>query len=298
MPRLSVLMPVFNAERMVRRAITTTLRALPADSELVALDDGSADATPRVLASISDSRLRVLTQKNAGVAASLTTLLAETDSQYVARMDADDVCFPWRFGQQQRAIDGGSDVTFSTVVALRNRRPPVPPRPQRISSRAFPFHLLLKNPVAHSTMFAKRSVIEDVGGYRTIPAEDYDLWLRLALAGRRLTRDRVPTIGYRFHPGQVTATDGWRRSSWTDDTLGLVYADLAQRLVGYRELRITTLSVDDSLTPSQKRADFGEFARRFHAAVAPLPAGDRRGLLAKLAERRRWLESRLEKDAP
>lgn len=293
MPRLSVLMPVFNSERLVKRAITTTLRALPRDSELVALNDGSTDHTLRVLSSIDDSRLRVMTQENMGVAAGLSRLLAETSSEYIARMDADDVCLPWRFSRQVRSMEAGADVVFSTVVALRAHRPPIPPRPQRISFAAFRFHLLLENPVAHSTMFARRDVIESIGGYRAVPAEDYDLWLRLAAEGRRLVREALPTLGYRFHGGQVTASNGWRSASWSNESVGGAFADLATVLLGTPERRITAVSIDTSLTSAQRRAVFGQFSARFTDAVSSLPASDRHPLLARLAARGRWLDGRI-----
>lgn len=102
MPRLSVLMPVYNSAATLPAAVKSTLRALPEDSELVILDDGSTDRTLALAQGFTDQRVRVLSQSNAGVAAALNALLSASDSEFIARMDADDIVLPGRFGRQLR----------------------------------------------------------------------------------------------------------------------------------------------------------------------------------------------------
>src|SRR5690606_12676863 len=101
------------------------------------------------------------------------------------------------------------------------------PRPSRIAPEDFGLHLLLTNPVAHPTLMARRSALERVGGYREVPTEDYDLWLRLAAGGARLERQALPGLAYRMHPGQITASATWRRASWTDPTISAAFAELS-----------------------------------------------------------------------
>ena len=76
------------------------------------------------------------------------------------------------------------------------------------------WHLLLTNPVCHPTMLATRDIIDRVGGYRSVPAEDYDLWIRVASAGGRIRRLASWGLLYRIHPGQVTGNKAWRSDSW------------------------------------------------------------------------------------
>ena len=289
MPRLSVIVPAYNAADTIGNALRSTLRDLPRDSEIIVLDDGSTDGTADIAHRTGDARVRVMSHANAGVARTLNDLLAAADSEFVARMDADDIVIPGRFRRQMRAVHEGADAVFTTVVTWGNGRPGVP-RPSSISSAAFPFHLLLTNPVAHSTFLGRRASIAAVGGYREIPTEDYDLWLRLSVSGARLNRLGLPGLAYRVHPGQVTASASWRRSSWESPELGAAYSELAEQRISMPATRFTSLSIDPSFTADQKREMAAAFTQSFIQAVRHLPAADRAALTRKLSERLAWLD--------
>lgn len=296
MPRLSVIVPAYNAAGTIASAIRSTLNSLPRDAEIVVLDDGSSDATAEAARGVLDARVRVLSRSNRGVAATLNDLIGATDSEYIARMDADDLVLPGRFRRQLGAMGGTVDAVFTTVVTWGSGMPGLP-RPSAISEEDFGLHLLLTNPVAHSTMLARRSAVQDVGGYRVLPTEDYDLWLRMAANGARLRRLALPGLAYRVHPGQVTASAQWRRASWENAELAAAYSALAERLIGAPAVRITSLSIDDSRTPDEKRAELDSFTERFESALHGHAPAAQRALRRKLAERRAWLSARLEEKA-
>jgi len=205
-------MPVKNGFPYLPHAIRSTLRALPNDAELVVLNDASTDRTAPFLDAQSDRRIRVITNsESSGVASGLNQLLDATDSQYVARMDADDICFHGRFRHQLRRIDK-LDFSFTSVIFINsNGRPTRPDSPGTISADAVGLHLLLGNILVHPTMLARRSAIDQMGGYAKTSAEDYDLWLRSVVAGMRIERSGTPTLFYRRHPKQVSATGAWLR---------------------------------------------------------------------------------------
>lgn len=292
MPRLVVLVPAYNAESTLGAALSSTLRALPRDSTIMVLDDGSIDATAGVARSLDDPRIRVHSRPNGGVASGLNELLRRTDSELIARMDADDLVLPGRFTRQLRAMTGGVDAVFTTVVQWGIGVRGVP-RPSGIDSTEFGLHLLLTNPVAHSTLLARRAAIEAAGGYRELPTEDYDLWLRMTAGGARLRRLPLPGLAYRVHPGQITASAQWRQSSWLDPRIAAAYTALAEQLLGVSAQRITSLSVDDSLDPEEKWERFAQFRERFEQAIEGRPAPARRALGRRLREREQWLEARL-----
>lgn len=292
MPRLSILVPVYNAAETIVPALRSTLRALPRDAEIVVLDDGSTDATARAIGDVNDPRVKVRSRPNRGVAVTLNDLLAATDSEFVARMDADDLVLPGRFRRQQRAVDNGADAVFTTVVSWGSGIP-VFPRPSQIRPAEFGLHLLLTNPVAHSTLFARRTAIIDAGGYRELPTEDYDLWLRMAARGARMQRLALPGLAYRVHPGQVTAAPAWRRSSWESPELAASYSTLAEQRIGAPATRITSLSIAEDLSIADRRAQVDAFAERFTTAAAAQRPSAQRALRRKLAERRSWLNQRL-----
>lgn len=297
MPRLAVLIPVFSAEKTLGSALSTTLRSLPRDAGVTVLDDGSADRSIEIARAFDDPRVRVHSRANGGVASALNELLASTDSEFIARMDADDLVLPGRFTRQLAALttagrtSNQADAVFTTVIQFGTGARPVP-RPSRIAPEDFGLHLLLTNPVAHPTLMAKRESIERVGGYRELPTEDYDLWLRMATDGARLQRMALPGLAYRMHPDQVTASATWRRASWTDHRIGEAYASLAEKLLGAPAQRITSLSVDETLSPAEKHQRLEQFRERFESALQGRATAVRRALQRKLRERIDWFENR------
>lgn len=201
---------------------------MPRDSQLVVLDDLSADRTLGVLDSISDSRLKVLTSsENLGGGAARVRMLAETDSEYVASMDADDVCLPWRFRTQLAAIES-CDAVFGTATRFgsnpRQYRPAVPLglRPAEV-----PIALLFHNPLFHPTFFARRAVLNDHGTYREMRvAQDYDLWMRLATAGVRIRQTAHPLVAYRISASQVSGSGDYAARVRADENLRSSYRSL------------------------------------------------------------------------
>lgn len=231
-PHVSVLLPVRNGEGMIRRAVTSTLRALPARAELLVWNDGSTDGTADVLGAIQDTRLRVLGEASGiGVAAGLNRLLDAAEGPFVARIDADDVTLPGRFAAQRRAIGAGADVTFAGHIrfgpSLRSFRQK---RPWHLSPVAVRIWLALENPLLHPAMFGRTASIRAVGGYRPGPAEDYDLWMRLAAAGVRISRTLTPGLAYRMHPGQLTMGPGYLATLLRDPSLHDAHDALAGAL--------------------------------------------------------------------
>jgi glycosyltransferase involved in cell wall biosynthesis len=286
LPRLSVILPARDAGTTISMAVRSTLGALPKDSELVVLDDGSSDDTADVLDAIHDRRLRVLRGGSSGsVGGALNRLLDATDSELVGRMDADDYTLPWRFRLQTQAIRRGADLVFSSVIpftpAARRVNIPIP---LQIDARAFPFHLLLSNPVSHPTLLARREALTAAGGYRGVPSEDYDLWVRAATHGSRLTRMGTPTLMYRLHPAQITASQEWRQASWQDPILNDAFADLSSQIVGRRLSRLVNVSG----TVAERFSAIEEFRTAVNHASRSLPPIDRAVLLRRM---RRRLES-------
>jgi serine acetyltransferase len=145
---------------------------------------------------------------------------------------------------------------------------------------------------------ATRHSIERVNGYRLIPTEDYDLWLRMAAAGSRLQRLALPGLMYRHHPGQVTASPEWRRSSWENPEIAQAFAALSSQELGPAFTRITTLSIAEDLSAEERTARFDEFSGAFETALTGHSEAARRALSRKLTERRRWLHQRVTSAAP
>ena len=95
-PKVTVLMPAYNAERYIADAISSVLEQTFADFELLIINDGSTDNTGRVIASFNDERIVLINQPNRGVSAALNVGLSHARAPNIARFDADDICYPDR----------------------------------------------------------------------------------------------------------------------------------------------------------------------------------------------------------
>mgnify|MGYP001742516706 CR=1 FL=1 len=292
MPELSVILPARNAAGTIRRAVASTLAAMPRDSELVVGNDSSSDSTVGEAirgasrGGVVDPRLRIedITPGEGGVSRVLTQLMERTDSRLVGRMDADDISLKGRFRRTQRAIERGDDMVFTQMIELHGSRP-VPRVPYEITPEDMGWHLLLTNPVCHPTMLATREVIDRVGGYRSVPAEDYDLWMRVASAGGRIR------LLYRIHPGQVTGNKAWRSDSWKSPEQAQAFADLSMSLTGEALPRLVSLV---SLPREEAERELDRFVQVYTQGVASRPATSRRALERRLNARTAWVRSHLQ----
>ena len=211
MPRLVVVMPAKNAESTITSALRSTLRNLPKDSKVVVWNDGSTDQTLNSVDRVSDSRVEIISSPNSvGGGAARAALLQQTDSEFVANMDADDYCLPWRFSLQQKHIHD-LDISFTATIKFGDRlRSLRPTSPLTYESTDVLVSLAFHNAMSHPSMYARRDALERAGGYRDLKvAQDYDLWLRAAAAGQRMGRLGIPCVGYRQAGKQVSRQAGY-----------------------------------------------------------------------------------------
>lgn len=209
-PPVSVILPVHNGAHTFSEAIRSVLRQSLREFELIVIDDGSDDATPRLLKDISqeDRRLRCLRLEHQGLPAALNAGLAEARGAYVARMDADDICEPTRLERQLAYLrNNPTCVAVGTAVTLIDEggrplaRQPKVPRSPRLRDRCRGFRHFPPSPptIVHPTAVLRAEALRRAGGYRHyFPcAEDRDLWWRISTLGRidclreRLLRRRV-----------------------------------------------------------------------------------------------------------
>lgn len=250
MPLISVLLPVKDGAATVAGAVRSTLASLPPDAELVILDDASTDDLSGALAQVTDRRVRLLhNATSVGVGSGLQRLIEDTDSRYVARMDADDVSLPGRFRSQLHAL-GAADLVFSPVVSFwEGSRRIRPGLPMPISVEAMPLHLLVHNPLCHPTMAARRDAVVRAGGYRATAAEDHDLWLRALGAGLRMVRTSRPVLAYRHHARQLSARHGFVRDAYGDPALRDAYRAFVDHRFGVPPTWLDALWSGESGTP-------------------------------------------------
>lgn len=119
MPEVSVLLPVRDGARTLALAMASVLEQSFGDFELLLLDDGSADASPDIALGFGDPRVRLLRDGlKRGLAARLNQGIAAAAGRYIARMDADDVCFPERFARQVARLNAERTLDLLACRAL------------------------------------------------------------------------------------------------------------------------------------------------------------------------------------
>ena len=202
--QLSVIMPVYNGEEFLAEAVESVLEQSFSDFEFLIVDDASTDATASLLEAYAkkDSRVRVVrNEENLGIANSLNNALSLAEGEFVARMDADDVCVAGRFEKQVAAL-ADADVVGSwvTVVDSSGEELFVRTYPTDVSSR-----ILRECPLAHPAVMFRKLVVVEAGGYDASlsTSQDYDLWLRLFSRGARLVNLQESLLLYRVHAGSV-----------------------------------------------------------------------------------------------
>ena len=122
-PLISVLLPVFNAEKTLGAAIRSILLQEFVDWELIILDDGSSDRSLQIAGRFKDSRIRIISDgRNIKLPSRLNHGIRLSKGKYIARMDADDISFPNRLETQVKFLEANSeiDLTASRVLIFNN----------------------------------------------------------------------------------------------------------------------------------------------------------------------------------
>jgi glycosyltransferase involved in cell wall biosynthesis len=187
-PIVSVVMSVFNGEHFVAEAIESILNQTFRDFEFIIIDDGSTDGTADVLERFekADSRLVVHHHQNQGQVPSLNIGCGLARGRYIARIDGDDVALPERFERQVDYLEHHPQVALvgSSITNIDEKGNylstwPLPTGNEEIRERLFELRDI---PFCHVTLVFRAEAFRTVNGYRTAfaPAEDYDLWLRMA----------------------------------------------------------------------------------------------------------------------
>jgi len=226
MPRVTVLMPVYNASEFLREAVDSILKQSFSDFEFLIIDDGSTDGSQSLIHSYHDSRIRFdQNEKNIGVAKTLNRGLDLARGEYIARMDADDISLPRRLEKQIHFMDKNPEIGVSgTWIRLFGDQPRVVARCPNGAS-IIKAYMLFDNALYHPTVIMRRDMIKkynlryDSHFNRT---EDYDLWLR---ASNHFSLGNLPEalVMMRHHKDSITNT---AETVMTDQTEKLLFKGL------------------------------------------------------------------------
>jgi len=218
MPAVSVLLPCFNAADTLEESLSSIQSQTLEDFEVVAVDDGSTDATPDILSAWSrkDARFTAIRQDHGGIISALNRGLAACRAPFVARMDADDRSHPGRLEKQIQLLE--SDPTLAVAGCLVQAFPRESVRGGfqvylkwlngLLTPGAIAREIFIESPLPHPSVLVRWEWYEKMGGYQDQGwPEDYDLWLRMHLSGARFAKVDEVLLDWRESPRRLTRAD-------------------------------------------------------------------------------------------
>lgn len=225
MPKVTVLMPTYNVAPYVKEAVESVLRQTYDDFELLVIDDCSTDNTLDVVREVDDSRIRVVrNERNLGLADNLNRGLSLITTEYVARMDGDDIALPYWLEKEMNYLEshpevgicGGGGERFGTTTSTIL----FPERHEDIAVNML-FQCTIIVPTFRMSLYHKDGL-----RYRSdaFPAEDYRFWAD-ALEVTRLHNIGETLFRYRMHSTQIC-------SSRKEEQLGKV-VEVQKQVLGH-----------------------------------------------------------------
>jgi len=179
-------MPVHNGAADVADAIESILKQTFKEFEFIVVDDGSTDGSGKILREYAerDKRIRLYSQGQSGLIASLNKYCRVAAGKYIARMDADDISLPARLEKQFRFLEAHPEIGVlgTRIQDIDTHRTPIIEWPVPSDPVVVRWFLFFGNCVAHPSVMMRRDLLERMGYYRpdAIYVEDYDLWIRAA----------------------------------------------------------------------------------------------------------------------
>jgi glycosyltransferase involved in cell wall biosynthesis len=276
-PLISVILPTFNRLEFLRAAVTSVFEQTFARWELVIADDGSAEETRVYLRELSDPRVRVLLRPASGnPAATRNAAIRAARGAYLAFLDSDDLWLPDKLETQVRLMQRQPERRWSYTRASRIDRAGRSLSEPRLQAW-LPFDgdiveplLRLDALIATATVMADRALVVEAGAFdeKQMFAEDYDLWLRLALRSQVSVVD-APLTCLRVHGEHYSADRVAARESWIR-----LYAKMHET-VDSRRLRTLCrrLKADNTLVLASLHRHRGAYGRAARAYLSALATG-------------------------
>lgn len=206
-PVVSVLMPAFNAEKYIAKAIESVLQQSFENFEFIILNDGSSDATTQIVQQFNDSRIRLINlPENQGLVKARNRLVEEAKGRYIAFLDADDIALPNRLEVQVNFLNRDSaDLCGGACYSLYESSGKIKSSKERYTDADIKALLTISSPLCNPAVMGKAEM------FKRHPycigkdyAEDYSLWSELALAGYRFANLKEKLISYRIHDKQTS----------------------------------------------------------------------------------------------
>lgn len=219
-PKVTVLMSVYNGESFLREAIESILNQTYKEFEFLIINDCSTDGSLKIIKSYNDSRINIIENKeNIGLTKSLNKGLELAKGEYIARMDADDICLPHRLDIQVSFMDSNKEIgicgswiqILGTTTILKFPK----------ENEAIKVHMFETNALAHPTVIIRNSFFKTFSLHYDATfrcAQDYELWSR-AYIHFKLANIQEVLVSYRSHINQITQLNATQQKKNRDHTI-------------------------------------------------------------------------------
>lgn len=209
-PKVSILIPCYNAEKWIAYAIQSALEQSYVNKEVVVVDDGSKDGSLEIIKSFGN-KVRYETGPNKGGNVARNLLLELSEGEWLQYLDADDYLLPSKIENQINALEEETDVLFSPSVLEFNEANTIIQKVLPIPQPHDPFTLLARwyLPQTGSPLWRKKSIL-DVGGWKEDQpvCQEHELYLRLLMGGKKFTYFPKAESVYR----QWSETTLWKKN--------------------------------------------------------------------------------------
>ena len=205
-PLVSVILPVYNAEKYLNDSIKSIINQTYKNFELIIIEDGSTDKSLEIINKFKDNRIKIISHKsNTGLIYSLNEGIKISNGELIARMDADDISLETRFEKQVDFLNLNKDIgicsTWYRVISNSKMVKREETNPLKVKCK-----LLFGCPIAHPAVMMKKEILSNekiVYSHEFLHAEDYELWIRLSHITHISNYPEVLLL-YRFSPEQVS----------------------------------------------------------------------------------------------
>ncbi len=198
-PRISVVIPAYNAAKFIARALASVQAQTVMPSEIIVVDDGSTDHTAMVVAALPGN-VRLIRQANAGPAAARNHGAKLAEGDWIALLDADDAWLPTKL-ECQSQYTNDNEIGIIHALTCEDVHKPFP------KPIDFPA-IWQKNWLVTSSVLIRRTAFEAVGRFdedrSLISVEDYNLWLRMTHAGWKIATVAEPLVEYTPAPDSLS----------------------------------------------------------------------------------------------
>ena len=209
MPKVSIVMAVYNGKKYLREAIDSILGQSFQDFEFIIVDDASVDGSVDVIKGYQDPRIKlIINEENMRLPRSLNRGMSYASGEYIARMDADDISMPDRIEKQVLFMDAHPDVAASSgnyIVIDETGKQHYLEKVRR--GKQLERYVLFPSPLVHPAAIFRRSLLNEGYWYdeKYSSSQDYDLWLRIH---EKYSIDNIneTLLQYRIHGSSTSLT--------------------------------------------------------------------------------------------